>query len=65
MRVSKVFRLCAIPAFLTATLAGCSGGGTTQDNGPPAGEPLTKESLKASADAINAQGKGMGPTGKK
>jgi len=49
-------------ALLAPLIAGCSGGGATQDTVPTA-PPITAENLKSKAADVNAGAAGMKPPG--
>jgi len=53
MQLSTLRVVFVLTAVLASTLAGCSGGGTTQDTAPTS-PPITSESLKSNIDEINA-----------
>ena len=54
MKASTSVLLTLIGVFCVATLVGCSGGGSTQDNGPPSRPPLTAAETKAAISNVNS-----------
>jgi hypothetical protein len=59
MQFPAICRAMMIAAIVASTLVGCSGSGTTVDNGPGDAPPITKENVKNLTDSVTA-GAGAG-----